>query len=149
MTGENLTGHLDFGNPDQYEKLDLTAPDLRGGQLCVGKSDLRELSERAFSDIAFRYPCGHLEKLAALAGDRAASEGERFVARELLRNAAIAARGIHPMCQDTGTALVYGWRGDRFASIGPGSESLALSSGAAAAWTCGWMAGGKGAGADA
>ena len=134
MTGENLTGHLDFGNPDQYEKLDLTAPDLRGGQLCVGKSDLRELSERAFSDIAFRYPCGHLEKLAALAGDRAASEGERFVARELLRNAAIAARGIHPMCQDTGTALVYGWRGDRFASIGPGSESLALSSGAAAAW---------------
>jgi fumarate hydratase class I len=134
MSRDELSPHLDFGATELYEKLDLPAPERRGDELIVEESSLRALSERAFSDIAFKYPRGHLEKLAALAGDAGASGDERFVVRELLRNAAAAARGRYPLCQDTGTALIYGWKGSKVATAGPDGDAQALSSGAAAAW---------------
>jgi fumarate hydratase, class I len=140
MNHGDIVSSLDFGTLDHYERLDMKAPSSSGGRLQIEESELLALSEQAFSEIAFKYPCGHLEKLVALAGDRGATANERFVAGELLRNAAAAARGVHPMCQDTGTALVYGWKGDQVSILGPGGdaragEARALAAGAAAAWS--------------
>jgi fumarate hydratase, class I len=127
---------LDFGPPEDYERLELPGPSREGGLLLFPASSLELLSERAFSDIAFKLPreqaaafgalaaggaaaFGAIAAGAAAAGGAAAegpmaappSEADRFVASELLRNAAIAAEGILPLCQDTGTAVVYGWKG--------------------------------------
>ncbi|MCE5256773.1 MAG: fumarate hydratase C-terminal domain-containing protein, partial [Spirochaetaceae bacterium] len=74
---------------------------------------LASLAEMAFSRIAFHLPRSHAQKIAAIAGDASASPTERFLAASLLQNAAIAAEGIFPLCQDTGSALVYGWKGER------------------------------------
>ncbi|MCX7028168.1 MAG: fumarate hydratase [Spirochaetes bacterium] len=126
--------HLDFGEPEFYERLDIEAPKRRKDKLVVDEEKIFALSERAFSEIAFRYPKGHLEKLSALAKDENASTDERFVAETLIRNAAAAARGLYPMCQDTGTALVYGWKGGLFQTPGSGGDAKALAAGAAAAW---------------
>lgn len=93
---------------------------------------LEDLSRRAFTDIAFLMPSEQLEGLASILTDPGASAPDRFVAGELLRNAAIAADRIFPLCQDTGTALVYGWRGTELR--GEGDEEAAIAAGAAAAY---------------
>ena len=74
---------------------------------------LSELALQAFHDTSHLLRPGHLAQLRAILDDPEASANDRFVALDLLKNAAIAAGGVLPMCQDTGTALVFGKKGQR------------------------------------
>ncbi len=87
--------------------------------LQVEPEALRLLSATAFHDIAHLLRPGHLAQLRAILDDAEASDNDRFVALDLLRNANIAAGGVLPMCQDTGTAIVMGKRGERVLTGGP------------------------------
>ena len=79
--------------------------------LQVEPEALTLLSETALHDISHYLRAEHLQQLANILKDPEASPNDRFVALDLLKNANIAAGGILPMCQDTGTALVMGKRG--------------------------------------
>jgi len=81
--------------------------------LTVEPGALQELAREAMLDIAHLYRSKHLEQVRAILDDPEASPNDRFVALELLKNAAISAGRILPMCQDTGTAIVHGHKGDR------------------------------------
>jgi len=134
MSHADLYRFLDFGGSEDYRKLDLPAPAVKDGALEIEPDALAELSRIAFSEIAFKYPKGHLELLAAILRDEAAGDAEKFVVETLLHNAAIAAEGILPMCQDTGTALIYGWKGEGVKTAGGTDATEALSRGAASAY---------------
>ncbi|MGV3760321.1 MAG: fumarate hydratase [Actinomycetota bacterium] len=79
--------------------------------LQVEPEALRLLTSTAFRDIAHWLRPGHLQQLRNILDDPEASANDRFVALDLLKNANIAAGGVLPMCQDTGTAIVMGKRG--------------------------------------
>jgi fumarate hydratase class I len=71
------------------------------------------LAQEAFKDVSHLLRPSHLEQLAAILADPQASENDRYVAFEMLKNAVISAEGAFPMCQDTGTAVVIGKKGQR------------------------------------
>jgi len=129
-----LSDFLSFGTMDGYDRLDLSEPERGpGGGIAIPAATLEALAERAFSDIAFYMSFEHIESIAAILDpDSGGTEADRFVACQLLRNAAIAAEGVLPICQDTGTAVAYGWKGAR-ASFEGDAES-AIASGAAKAY---------------
>ena len=79
--------------------------------LKVEEEGIRLLAEQAFMDINHLLRPAHLKQLAAILDDPEATQNDRFVAFDLLKNANIAAGGVLPMCQDTGTAIVMGKRG--------------------------------------
>ncbi len=79
--------------------------------LTIDVAGLRALSAEAFSDIAHYLRAGHLQQLRDSLDDGEASANDRFVALDLLKNANIAAGGILPMCQDTGTAIILARKG--------------------------------------
>ena len=79
--------------------------------LKVDPEALSLLAAEAFKDISHLLRPGHLEQLAGILDDDEASDNDRFVALDLLKNANIAAGGVLPMCQDTGTAIVMGKKG--------------------------------------
>ncbi len=100
-----------------WKRLDL--PGL-STSTCDGRTVLRlqpgllsELAFQAFHDTSHLLRPGHLAQLRTILDDPEASANDRFVALDLLKNAAIAAGGVLPMCQDTGTALVFGKKGQR------------------------------------
>lgn len=72
---------------------------------------LERLAQEAFHDISHFLRSGHLEQLRKILDDSEASPNDRFVALDLLRNSQIAAEGILPMCQDTGTAIILAKKG--------------------------------------
>ena len=79
------------------------------------------LTQTAMRDIAHLLRTDHLQQLSNILSDPAASANDRFVALDLLKNAGIAAGGVLPMCQDTGTAIVKGKKG-QFVMTGGGDE---------------------------
>jgi fumarate hydratase, class I len=79
--------------------------------LVVEREALRLLSEAAFVDINHLLRPGHLASLKAIVEDPEASDNDKFVAYDFLKNANIAAGGVLPMCQDTGTAIIMGKKG--------------------------------------
>jgi fumarate hydratase, class I len=79
--------------------------------LKVDPEAIRRLTAEAMHDIAHLLRAGHLQQLRNILDDPEASANDRFVALDLLKNAAIAAGGILPGCQDTGTAIVKGKKG--------------------------------------
>ncbi len=79
--------------------------------LTVSREAIRLLAETAMSDINHLLRPGHLAQLAKILDDPEATSNDRFVAYDLLKNANIAAGGVLPMCQDTGTAIVMGKKG--------------------------------------
>ena len=81
--------------------------------LKVEPEGLRLLTAEAMRDIAHLLRPGHLAQLALILEDPEASANDRFVAVELLKNANIAAGGVLPGCQDTGTAIIWGTKGER------------------------------------
>lgn len=81
--------------------------------LRVAPEGLRLLARAAMHDIAFYLRRRHLDKVAAILDDPEASDNDRYVAATLLRNAIVAAEGQLPSCQDTGTAIVVGYKGER------------------------------------
>lgn len=100
-----------------------------GGErfLKIEPEALRLLAQRAFTNISHLLRGSHLAQLAAILDDPEATQNDRFVALEMLKNAVVAADGLLPMCQDTGTAIISGTRGDRV--LVDGSEGEALSRG--------------------
>jgi fumarate hydratase class I len=96
--------------------------------LVVSREALRALSEAAFGDINHYLRPGHLKQLANILEDKEASDNDKFVAFDFLKNANIAAGGVLPMCQDTGTAIIMGKKGARV--ITDGDDEAALSEGA-------------------
>ncbi|MDR2564870.1 MAG: fumarate hydratase [Bifidobacteriaceae bacterium] len=92
--------------------------------LKVAPDALALLAETAMHDIAHYLRPAHLRQLAAILEDPEASANDKFVALDLMKNANIAAGGILPMCQDTGTAIVMGKRGQRVLTTGPDEEAL-------------------------
>ena len=94
--------------------------------LRVTPEGLTLLAERAFQDISHLLRPGHLAQLRAILDDGEASHNDRFVALELLKNAVISADEVLPMCQDTGTAIINGVRGERVLTGGGDAEALAL-----------------------
>ncbi len=92
--------------------------------LTVAPEALRLLSETAFIDINHLLRPGHLAQLAAILDDPEATENDRFVAYDLLKNANIAAGGVLPMCQDTGTAIIMAKKGRRVWTAGGDEDAL-------------------------
>ena len=92
--------------------------------LKVEAEALRLLSEQAFTDINHLLRPGHLAQLRGILDDPEASSNDRFVALDLLKNANIAAGGVLPMCQDTGTAIVMGKKGRRVWTDGADEAAL-------------------------
>jgi fumarate hydratase class I len=86
---------------------------------------LRILTREAMRDIAHLLRPAHLAQLAKILKDPEASPNDRFVAEDLLRNANIAAGGVLPMCQDTGTAIVMGKKGQYVVTGGGDEEAIA------------------------
>ncbi len=85
---------------------------------------LSELTFQAFRDVSHLLRPGHLAQLRAILDDSEASANDRFVAFDLLKNANIAAGGVLPMCQDTGTAIVFGKKGQRVWVEGDEEEAI-------------------------
>ncbi len=85
---------------------------------------LRHLTAVAMYDIAHYLRPGHLGQLRAILDDPEASLNDRFVATELLHNANIAAGGVLPMCQDTGTAVVMGRKGEQVVTFADDAEAI-------------------------
>ena len=103
--------------------------------LQVAPEALRLLSETAMHDIAHYLRPAHLQQLRSILDDPEASNNDKFVALDLLKNANIAAGGVLPMCQDTGTAIVMGKRGQHV--LTEGVDEKALSQGIYDAYTTG------------
>ena len=101
--------------------------------LQVEPSALTLLTETAIHDISHYLRSEHLEQLAKILKDPEASANDRFVALDLLKNANIAAGGILPMCQDTGTALIMGKKGQYVLTTA--KDEVALSQGVYDAYT--------------
>jgi fumarate hydratase class I len=96
--------------------------------LVVSREALRALSEAAFGEINHYLRPGHLKQLRSILDDKEASSNDKFVALDFLKNANIAAGGVLPMCQDTGTAIIMGKKGCNV--ITDGEDEAALSEGA-------------------
>jgi fumarate hydratase class I len=92
--------------------------------LQVEPEALRLLTETAIHDISHLLRPAHLVQLRRILDDPEASPNDRFVALDLLKNASIASGGVLPMCQDTGTAIVMGKRGQHVLTDGSDEEHL-------------------------
>ena len=92
--------------------------------LQVDPDVLREVSRQAFDDIAHLLRPAHLGQLRKVVDDPESSSNDKFVAMELLRNANIAAGRVLPGCQDTGTAIVMGHKGERVLTDGDDAEAI-------------------------
>jgi fumarate hydratase class I len=99
---------------------------VMGKEVVVVAADaIRMLAEAAFVDINHLLRPGHLKQLAAILADREASDNDKFVAYDFLKNANIAAGGVLPMCQDTGTAIIMGKKGRLIWTEGDDEAALA------------------------
>ena len=90
----------------------------------VDSEAIRLLTATAMHDISHLLRTSHLEQLTAILDDPEASANDRFVASELLQNACIAAGGVLPSCQDTGTAIVSARKGDLVLTDGDDREAI-------------------------
>ena len=139
-----------MGNETAYEEILPLGPDTTSYRLLTkdhvstfeaqGKTFLRVepealslLTKEAMHDIAHLLRPGHLAQLRKIFDDPEASDNDRFVALDLLKNASIAAGGVLPMCQDTGTAIVKGKKG-QYVFTGGGDEA-AIARGVADTYT--------------
>ena len=93
--------------------------------LSVEASALTELTQHAMREIAHFLRPAHLAQLGSILDDAEASPNDKFVALDLLKNANIAAGGVLPMCQDTGTAIVMGKKGQQVITSGRDEAAIA------------------------
>jgi fumarate hydratase class I len=111
-----------------YRKLDIqgvSTIEVEGKRILKIKPEaLEQLAFQACKDVSHLLRPGHLQQLANILKDPEASANDRFVALDLLKNANIAAGGKLPMCQDTGTAIVFGKKGQRVWVEGDEEEAL-------------------------
>ena len=111
-----------------YRKLtsDHVATTVFEGQeiLTIQPEALTLLAREAMDDVAHLLRASHLKQLGNILDDPEASENDRFVALELLKNANIAAGRVLPGCQDTGTAIAVGYKGQQVFTMGHDAEAL-------------------------
>ncbi|WP_259780532.1 fumarate hydratase [Aestuariispira ectoiniformans] len=129
MTAKPEDGLFPLGEDDTpYRKLtgDYVSTTQFDGQeiLKVDPEGLRLLCEQAFMDINHLLRPGHLQQLRNILDDEDASPNDHFVALDLLKNANIAAGGVLPMCQDTGTAIIMGKKGRKVWTDGTDQTAL-------------------------
>jgi fumarate hydratase class I len=93
----------DFVTVAQFENREILTVDPKGLEL---------LAQEAMNDVSFMLRTAHLQKLQNILNDPEASDNDRFVAYNLLQNAAVAIEGLLPSCQDTGTAIVMAKKGE-------------------------------------
>lgn len=103
--------------------------------LQIDPGALRTLTETAMHDIAHYLRPAHLAQLRKILDDPEASNNDKFVALDLLKNASIAAGGVLPMCQDTGTAIVMGKKGSHVLVDGDRPDEESISHGVYDAYT--------------
>ncbi len=96
--------------------------------LVVEREAMRALAEAAFIDISHLLRPAHLKSLKSIVEDPEASDNDKFVAFDFLKNANIAAGGVLPMCQDTGTAIIMGKKGRLVFTDGEDEAALAEGS---------------------
>ena len=94
--------------------------------LKVSKEALTLMSNTAFRDVSFLLRCSHNAQVASILSDPEASDNDKYVALTFLRNAEIACRGKLPICQDTGTAIVHGEKGQQVWTGFCDEEALSL-----------------------
>jgi len=117
--------------PDKtpYRKLDIGGVRVEKvmgkDMLVIEREALRALSEVAFTDINHLLRPAHLKQLRKILDDPEASDNDKFVAYDFLKNANIAAGGVLPMCQDTGTAIIMGKKGRMVFTAGDDEAALA------------------------
>ncbi|MGW8266819.1 MAG: fumarate hydratase [Longimicrobiales bacterium] len=92
--------------------------------LTVDPAGLTHLAREAMRDVSFLLRPKHLEQVAAILADPESSPNDRGVAMAMLRNAEVAAEGVLPFCQDTGTATVYGKKGQQVWTGGGDEEAI-------------------------
>ncbi len=105
---------LGVDNTEYYKLTDqyVRTEDFNGREmLVVAPEGLRLLARQAFHDVSFYLRLEHQEKVAQILNDSEASDNDKFVALTFLRNAEVSAKGLLPFCQDTGTAIVLGKKG--------------------------------------
>lgn len=95
--------------------------------LKIEPAGLTRLAQQAFHDASFMLRPAHQRQVAAILDDPQASDNDRYVALQFLRNSDIAAKGVLPTCQDTGTAIIVGKKGQRVWT--GGGDEAALSRG--------------------
>ena len=129
-------------DPTPYQKLDIAGVSTTSVDgktiLKIAPEALTELTVQAIHEVNHLLRPAHLAQLAKILDDPEASGNDRFVALDLLKNANIAAGGVLPMCQDTGTAIVFGKKGQRVwvtDGQGGGDEEEAISWGVARTYT--------------
>jgi fumarate hydratase class I len=105
---------------DYVEVTDIAGQEV----LSVDPAGLTELTATAMRDIAHLLRPGHLQQLSDILDDAEASDNDHFVARELLKNANVAAGMVLPSCQDTGTAIVVGKKGQNVWTSGNDEEAI-------------------------
>lgn len=106
---------------DEFVSLD----NFRGEEMVVvEKEGLKLLADTAFAEINHYLRSSHLKQLATILNDDEATDNDKFVAYDLLKNANISAGGILPMCQDTGTAIIMGKKGRRIWTDGTDIDAL-------------------------
>ena len=92
----------------------VTTNEFEGKQIVkVSKEALTFLAQQAFHDTEFMLRRAHNEQVAAILRDPEASENDKYVAFQFLRNAETAVKGVLPFCQDTGTAIIHGEKGQQ------------------------------------
>ncbi len=107
--------HISFMQIDGMRVLKLASPGLT------------LVAEEAFRDVSHLLRTSHLQQLKRILDDQESSDNDRYVALEMIKNAVIAAEGIFPMCQDTGTAIIMGKKGQQVWT--DGTDEAALSQG--------------------
>lgn len=94
--------------------------------LKVAKEGLTAMANAAFRDVSFMLRRSHNEQVAKILRDPEASENDKYVALTFLRNAEVACKGKLPLCQDTGTAIIHGEKGQQVWTGGGDEEALSL-----------------------
>lgn len=121
---------LEHDDTDYYllTKEHVSVAEFAGQEILkVEPEALTLLAQQAFHDAAFMLRPSHQKQVAAILHDPDASENDKYVALQFLRNSEIAAKGVLPTCQDTGTAIIMGKKGQRVWT--GGGDEAALSQG--------------------
>ncbi|MBF6596734.1 MAG: fumarate hydratase [Fermentimonas sp.] len=103
----------------------VTTSEFEGKEMLkVSKEGITLMAQTAFRDVQFLLRPEHQEQVAQILHDPEASENDKFVALTFLRNSEISAKGILPFCQDTGTAIIMGKKGNQVWTDGDDEEAL-------------------------
>ena len=103
----------------------VTTSEFEGKEMLkVSKEGITLMAQTAFRDVQFLLRPEHQEQVAQILHDPEASENDKFVALTFLRNSEISAKGVLPFCQDTGTAIIMGKKGNQVWTDGDDEEAL-------------------------